>query len=287
MSQPESQKEQPEGSYYSQSGSPEGGPQSETEAKEPERARLSPLQRLFGVLFSPGETFADINRKPTWLAPLLIAIVLGVCSTLFFSWWVNPDWNRIGRDMVRQRVNKTGGEMPPEAQIEGQVKVMKLIGSLFPAFVVVFTPILFLIVAGAFALGMMLMQAQTTFKKVLSVVAWSFCGVMSLVGSIVNNASLMVRDRESLDAINPMDQSTITATHLGVLLSADSSPVLKALLSSFDLFTLWTIIILVIGLAAVSGSRKITTGKTGTLVVSLWLAVVLLKVLGAAVGGGR
>ena len=286
MSQPESQKDQPEGSYY-QSGSPEGGPQSEAEVKEPEAARLSPLQRLFGVLFSPGETFADINRKPTWLAPLLIAIGLGVCSTLFFNWWVNPDWNRIGREMVRQRANKAGQEMPPEAQIEAQVKVMKVIGSLFPAFVVVFTPIIFLIIAGAFALGMMLMQAQTTFKKILSVVAWSFCGVMSLVSTIVTDASLAVRDRESLDAINPMDQSTISATHLGVLLSSDSSPVLKALLSSFDLFSLWMIILLAIGLAAVSGSRKITRGKTATLVVSLWVVVVLLRVLGAAAGGGR
>lgn len=279
MSHPESQV-QPEIPDY-------GTSHIEPHTTQPEAARLGPLQRLIGILFSPGETFVDINRKPTWLAPLLISIVIGVGSSLFFGWWVNPDWNRITRDMIRQRVNKTGGEMPPEDAIKTQVKGFEFFGKLFPAFVVVITPLVVLIMAGVFALGMMLMQAQTTFKKILSVVAWSFCGVMSLVSAIVTDASLLVRDRESLDAINPMDPSTVSATHLGLLFGSDASPVLKALASSVDLFTIWMIVLLAIGLAAVGGSRKITKGKTATLVVSLWLVLVLLKVLGAVAGGGR
>ena len=279
MSQPESQL-QPEIPDYGTSGI-------EPHEAQPEPAKLGPAQRLIGILLSPGETFVDINRKPTWLTPILIAIVLGVGSSLLFNWWVNPDWNRITREMIRQRVNKAGGEMPPETAIQQQVEVFKIVGKLFPAIAAVVTPILILIMAGVFALGLMLMQAQTTFKKILSVVAWGFCGVMSVVNTIVTDASLLVRDRESLDAINPMDQSGVSATHLGVLLASDSSPVLKALASSLDLFSLWMIILLAIGLAAVAGSRKITTGKTATLVVSLWLVLVLLKVLGAVAGGGR
>ncbi|HEU4389707.1 MAG TPA: hypothetical protein VFV34_18020, partial [Blastocatellia bacterium] len=30
-----------------------------------EPAKLGPLQRLTGVIFSPGETFADMKRKPS------------------------------------------------------------------------------------------------------------------------------------------------------------------------------------------------------------------------------
>ena len=279
MSQPESQL-QPEIPDY-------GTSRIEPHEAQPEPAKLGPAQRLIGILLSPGETFGDINRKPTWLAPILIAIVLGVGSSLFFNWWVNPDWNRITREMIRQRVNKAGGEMPPEAAIQQQVKGFEIVGKLFPAIAAVVTPILILVMAGVFALGLMLMQAQTTFKKILSVVAWTFCAVLGLVSPIVTNASLMVRDRESLDAINPMDPGSISATHLGVLFGSDASPVVKALASSVDLFTIWMIILLAIGLAAVGGSRKITRGKTATLVVSLWLVLVLLKVLGAVAGGGR
>ena len=38
------------------------------------------FERLAGVLFSPGETFADIARKPTVLVPLLLLILLGYVS---------------------------------------------------------------------------------------------------------------------------------------------------------------------------------------------------------------
>jgi hypothetical protein len=280
MSQPESQL---------QSGIPDyGTPHIETHTPQPEPARLGPLQRLIGVLFSPGETFEDINRKPTWLAPMVIAIVLGACGSLFVNWWVNPDWNRITRDMIRQRVNKSGGEMPPEAAIQQQVKIQEVIGKFFPLGFVAIVPIWFLIKAGIYALGMMLMQAQTTFKKVLSAVAWTSCAV-GAVNAVVTNASLMVRDRESFDTMNPMDPSTISATNLGVFLGSGTSPALKALASSLDLFTIWSIVLLAIGLAAIGGSRKITRRKTATLVVSLWLVVVLLSVLVALVfgGGGR
>jgi len=277
MSQPESQREP--------DINDDGTSRIEPLTAQPEPARLGPAQRLIGALLSPGETFEDINRKPTWLAPLLISIVLGVASTMFLNWWVNPDWNRITRDMIRQRVNKSGGEMPPEAAIQQQVDIQKVIGKFFPLAVVIFVPITYLIIAGIFALGMMLMQAQTTFKKVLSVTAWTYCAV-GVVSTIVTNASLMVRDRESLDTINPMDPGSISATNLSVLLPSETSAVLKALASSLDLFTIWILILLAIGLAAIAGSRKITRGKAATLVVSLWLVWVALRVLSAMVFGG-
>ena len=279
MSQPESQI-QPETLDY-------GTSRIEPQTPQVEPARLGPLQRLMGVLFSPGETYEDINRKPTWLAAMVISIVIGACGTLFVNWWVNPDWNRITRDMLRQQVNRGAPELT-EDQIQTRVRISQTIGKLFPLGFVVIVPIASLIIAGIYALGMMLMQAQTTFKKVLSALVWTSCSV-GLVNAIVTNASLMVRDRESLDAIkNPMDPSSLSATNLGVLLGSDTSPVLMALASSLDLFTIWSMILLAIGLAAIAGSRKITKRKTATLVVSLWLVGVLLRVLSAmAFGGGR
>ena len=279
MSQPESQI-QPEITDYRTSPI-------EPNVQQAEPARLGPLQRLMGVLFSPGETFQDINRKPTWLAPMVISIVLGACGSLFVNWWINPDWNRITRDMIRQQVNRGGPELTEE-QIQQRVRIQQIIGKVIPLGIVAIVPIASLIIGGIYALGMMLMQAQTTFKKVLSVLLWTSCSV-GLVNGIVTNASLMVRDRESLNAIkNPMDPGSLSATNLGVVLGSDTSPVLMALASSVDLFSIWSMILMAIGLAAIAGSRKITTKKTATLVVSLWVVVVLLRVLGAvAFGGGR
>ncbi|HWC78136.1 MAG TPA: YIP1 family protein [Blastocatellia bacterium] len=254
-----------------------------TDTQEP--AKLGPVQRLTGVLLSPGETFQDINRKPTWLAPIIIGIVVGIASSFFLTTWVNPDWNRITREMIRKQGDRFGGQAQSEEQIRQQVRFTEIVGKYFPLVLIIMVPIAMLVVSGVFALGMMLMQAQTTFKKIMSVVTWSFCGT-GLVGAIVNSASIMVKDQESLDAINPMDPGTIGATHIGAFLPSDTAPALKALASSLDLFSFWTIILLSIGLAAIGGSKRITTGKTATLVVGLWLVWVLFKVLSSAVFGG-
>ena len=39
------------------------------------------VARLVGVFFSPGETFADVARRPDFIIPLLIMVVLSVAGT--------------------------------------------------------------------------------------------------------------------------------------------------------------------------------------------------------------
>ncbi|MBI3654164.1 MAG: YIP1 family protein [Acidobacteria bacterium] len=239
-----------------------------------EPARMRWFQRFFGVLISPGETFADVNRKPTIIAPILIAIAIAIIGASFFSWRVKPDWERFVREGIKKQEAKSGQTFPPE-QVEAQVKGTVFVGKIFPVIAAIITPIGYVILAGVYALGMMLIQAKATFKKILSVVAWSNCAV-SVVGTVVLAASLMARDRESLNQINPMQPGSITATNLSLLLPEGSSAAITALASSFDLFTIWVLIVLSIGLAAIAGSRKIKTGKTATLVFGIWFLWILI-----------
>jgi hypothetical protein len=187
---------QPEHHIASHTTGPESAPQ--------EAARLGPHERLIGVLISPTETFQDINRKPTWLAPLVISIVVASASLFFVNWRINPDWNRLTRQMMKEQMSALGGQTPSEDVIQQQVRVNEIIGRFLPAFPVVGTPFFYLVLAGIFTLGLLVMQAQTTFKKILSVVSWTFCGI-TLVAGLVNSASLMVRDEQSLASMNPFD----------------------------------------------------------------------------------
>lgn len=248
-----------------------------------EPARFGPLSRLTGTLLSPGETFADVNRKPTWLAPMIIAVVTVIASSLFFTWRVHPNWEEITRAQIKKRMEKSNQSIPEE-QLQQQINIGKTIAKFYPIIGAVFTPIVYLIVAGIFALGMMLIQAKTTFKKILSVVAWTFAA-MGLLGTVVMMASLMVRDEEGLRNIDPTQPSGIVPTNLAVFLASDSSPVIKAIAGSLDVFSIWILILLSIGFAAIAGSRKITTGKTATVVFGFWLVFVVIKVGWAAIFG--
>jgi hypothetical protein len=256
-----------------------GAPQPQDQTPVEEAARLGPFSRLTGTLLSPGETFVDINRKPTWIAPILIAIIVAVAFSFFYDWKVKPDYLEITRQQMKARVR--GGEMPPEETIK---RAADLTSKINWVYAIVFPPIGYLFLAGVFALGMLLMQAQTTFKKILSVVAWAGTSV-GIVSTIVVTASVMIRETDSLKDVPWYYASRYTATNLAAILSPES-PVLKALTGSLDVFSIWRLILLSIGLAAIAGSRKITTRKTATLVVALWVLGILVSVGFAAMGFG-
>jgi hypothetical protein len=249
-----------------------------------EPARIGPLGRLFGMLLSPGETFQDINRKPTIISPIVISILVGIALSLFVSWQGKPNWKDIARNQIVKQQEKFHTQVDPE-QLQKQVDITAITYQFKPLLILVFAPLFYLAGAGVLALGMLLMQAQTTYKKILSVFAWTFCSV-GLINTIVAMASLMVRDLQSLRDHDFLDPSGIAPTNLSYLIPDDSSPALKALLSSFDAFSFWIMALLIIGLVAIAGTRKINKGKTATLVIALWVFAVLLKVGAAALGIG-
>jgi hypothetical protein len=261
-----------------------GAPQTNDEqgaVEEP--ARLGPLSRLTGTLLSPGETFVDVNRKPTWLAPMIIGVITIIASSLFLTWRVHPNWDEIIRNQVKKRMEKSNQSIP-EDQLQQQINIGKTIAKFFPIIGAIFTPVFYLAVAGIFALGMMLIQAKTTFKKILSVVSWTFAA-MGILSTIVMMASLMVRDEEGLRNVDPSQPAGIVPTNLAVFLASDVSPVIKAIAGSLDIFSIWILVLLSIGFAAIAGSRKVTTGKAATVVFGFWLVFVVIKVGWAAMFG--
>ncbi len=247
-------------------------------------AQLHVHQRLVGALISPGETFADVNRKPTWIAPLIIGTVTVIAGTAFFNWRVKPEWDQILRHQIVKRVESSGRSLTEE-QIQQQVEIGKTFANYAPVFAAAGPPILYIILAGIFALGLMLIQAKATFEKILSVVVWSSAAT-GIVATVVTMASLMVRDEEGLRSIDPTQGAGIVPSNLAAFLSSETSAVIKSVAGSLDIFTIWLLILLTIGFAAIAGSRKITTGKTATVVFGFWAVYVLCKVGWAAAFGG-
>ena len=275
MSQPEKQATDTQAMYEA--------PPLHHEAAVEEPARLGPFARLTGTLLSPGETFADVNRKPTWIAPMIIAICTVLASTVFFQWRVNPDWDSIMRNQIKKRMERSNQTLTEE-QMQQQVNFAKGIAKFSPLIGAVVTPVIYVVLAGIFALGLMFIQAKTTFKKILSVVSWS-CAATAIVATIVTMASLMVRDEESLRSIDPTQSAGIVPSNLAAFLSSETPAVIKSLAGSIDIFTIWVLILLTIGFAAIAGARKITTSKTATVVFGFWAVYVLIKMGWAAAFG--
>jgi hypothetical protein len=76
------------------------------------------------------------------------------------------------------------------------------------------------------------------------------------------------------------DLPGLLPSSLAALLPASSSPLLLAVASSADLFTVWAVVLLVLGMAQVAGSSRL---RSAAVVTVLWLAqIALFKLVPAA-----
>jgi hypothetical protein len=263
---------------------PSGAPRPHEPVIVDEPAKLNPLARLIGTLLSPGETFADINRKPSWLVPLVLCIVIGMGFWWFIFSHFDAGWHRFLQKVLEDRAAQNNTPVPAAQDVEKAYLFSKWGYTVF--FGAIVTTLLCFASSGALAMGMMLMQAKTTFKKILSVVLWSWAAT-GLLQLVVTIASVFVRGSEAQENFNPRNLGSLSVTSLGVLLPDDTSIFLKTLAGSINVFSIWNLILLMIGLAAVSGLRKVKTSSLAPMVVGLWLVAVLIFSGLATLGGGR
>src|ERR1700730_8971296 len=89
---------------------------------EPEaQPRVNPFSRIIGVFTSPKQTFASIAERPSWVAPLLLMMVLATCVGSLLSTKMN--WAEYIRHKAEEnaRFSQMSEEQKDKALV-GQVK---------------------------------------------------------------------------------------------------------------------------------------------------------------------
>jgi hypothetical protein len=232
-----------------------------------EGPQMSFFQRLTGIFFEPGKTFADIDRRPTWLAVFLIMAVFTIPFTYTLMSHIDTT------TQMRQRLEARG---VPQEQIEQQIQITNRFTQSpiykygIAAIAPVMTLVSYIVIASLFLLLFMIMGAPLTFRKSLATTFWGFFppGIVSMILSVV---IILAKNEQSVDPQH------ILMSNLGFLTDGKAHAALFALLSSFDIFTAWTISLLSIGFAAISDS-KMSTRKAATGIIALWALYVLGKV---------
>ncbi|HLG14628.1 MAG TPA: YIP1 family protein [Blastocatellia bacterium] len=252
------------------------------EARIGGQAWIGPANRVTSTLLSPSATFEDINRRATWLAPFIVAILTTWAFAEVYEWRIKPDHAQILLNQSKKNAERTGTPVPAEQE----EMIRKSAPYVAKGYVVIFAlgmPVGFLIMSGIFALGMLLMQAQSSFLRILSVVSWSFAST-GVVAAVVVAASVLTQDPGPFKTVPWYLANTYSATNLAAALPADASAVVRALASSVDVFSIWRLILLTIGLTAVAGSRRTKKASVAMLVWGFWGFLVLVSVLAAAAG---
>ncbi|MES1211133.1 MAG: YIP1 family protein [Acidobacteriota bacterium] len=230
----------------------------------------SAFGRLLGVLVSPGQTFRSIAARPTVWAALLVLVL----STLGGGLLAAP---RIDyEDIIRKQVAKSGRDVPQE-QLDKQIEVTQKIRTPLIIAQVVFVPI-FLCLVTLFPWAIFkLLGSEVDYVRSLSVTAHAWMPqVVSALLSIP-----VILSRPSLGYEDT--RNGFLKSNLGAFMSTpEMSAPLTAVLSSLDVFSLWTLILFILGFKEVA---KVSMAKAAGTMIILWLLFVGIKVGFAAVFG--
>lgn len=240
-------------------------------SEKPEEEPAEPmgaLQRVAGVFYQPQQVFNYLRHKPDILIPFLLAVIISVFSTIVvYDIAINDRIEAIEQNdrIPDERKDKIIDSM--ESSREGTKRliytfVVPPLGSLV---FLAFMGLVFWFV------GNVVLGGQAKYKQVLS--AYSYAYLISLIaGSLVKIPMIKAAG------------TTKIHTSLAAFLSQDSArTVFYRLMDSFDVFTLWFLVVLGIGLAAI---YKFPRNKGIAAVFGTWIVWVAISVaLGSVFAG--
>jgi hypothetical protein len=239
---------------------------------------LSQMQRVGNIFGAPSKTFTDIkNGHRSWWLPFLIYVVLGYA--FFGAVNAKVGMRQVAENQIRLSGQKTQdrlAQLTPE-QREANMKISVAITSgVFYA-----SPILLLIAAvivSAVLLGTINFGfgGRAKFGNVFSM--WMYASLPGVIKPILGIAVLLAGA-----APETFNIKNYAPTNLGAFLSpTDVGPALYSLATSIDFTTIWTLVLMGIGLAIVAGVKR---GSGYISVFGWWILIVLIGIGSAALMG--
>ena len=208
------------------------------------------------IFTGPEKLFASLAQRPRWLDVFLVLAVLTIANGQV----IHPLLQQVQIDNIRN--NERLSPEQANQQIQRMEELPEAAGRGISAFFTIFGLVFWLVVAGAALLfgGNILLGGEARFKQIVAIVAHA--SWISVAKMVVTTPLMLSKGSASV------------STSLAVLLPAERwfTPT-GVILGAVDLFNIWTIVLLGMGLAAVYGFSK---AKSTWLVVSLYVAMTLL-----------
>ncbi len=191
------------------------------------------LQRIVGVFLSPTPTMESIDRKPTWVLPLIVILLISVILAVITLPITLPE------QLAKQRTAMEEKGMSDE-EIDNAVQISE-------KFSKILIPVGGLIVGGIFLalialiiwfVGNIILGGQTSFKQVFSV--YLFTSFISLLGMIIKTPIMLSKKTADVHF------------SLASFFQADSlNKYVYSFLKTMEVFEIWRFIVLTIGFAII------------------------------------
>jgi hypothetical protein len=225
--------------------------------------------RFVGIITSPKETFQSVVAHPHWFGMLAITtLIVAACTAA-------PMFTEAGREAALDKQvsqMESFGVQVNDQMYDRMQANMRMAPYTTAGSIIVLTPIIALILTGIlFAVFNAVLGGEATFKQLFTV--WAHAGVISALGQLFTAPLNLARGAVG------------SATNLGVLLPMlDEGSFLGRLFGMVDLFVIWSLIVLAIGLGVLyrRKTQPIVLGFFGVYaVIAVVIAAVMSRLGGA------
>ena len=231
-------------------------------------APLSEGQRLLDVFIAPSKTFTDLRRSAMWWAPYIVIAIVGFLFVYTIDQKIGFQKVVDNQLQMQPKASERIESLPAEKRaqaIKQQVTVTKFISYAVPAVALIIYAIFASVI---FAAVKFAANADVQFKTVFALIVYT--RLPELLRAILSSVSILAGvSTDSFDIQNPL------ATNGAYFMDPSGSPVLRALLGSFDIITIWTLILVAIGIPCIA---KVKRGTSFGIVFGWFAFTVLLKV---------
>ena len=234
-------------------------------------APLSEASRIVNTFVAPSKTFTDLGHNASWWGPFLLMVVIS--TALVYTAGQKIGFRKITETQMQSQPKQQARleQLPAdqrEQQLERAAKITQTISFVFPVISLI---ILLIIAVLLFATFKFAAGADVSFKVALAIVIYSnlALALKTLLATISVAAGA---SPDSFTFQNPV------ATNPGYVMTPADSPFLYSVLSSVDIFLIWTLVLTALGFTYVS---KVKRGTAFAIVFGWWAVFTLL---GAALG---
>ncbi len=235
----------------------------------PAPAPMSQGARIVNTFIAPSKTFTDLRRSASWWAPWLL---IAVCAALFaYAMGKQVGFEQISKSQVEHSKRADQFDKLPADQQAAQLRITSKIVAFFSYF----SPFLLLLycLIGTLVLWLtfkLILGAETTFGQAYAITMYAW--LPGVIGAILGTISLFAgANPEGFDVNNPV------GTNVGYYLDPETTGrFARAMASSLDVLTIWTIVLVGIGYACTSKVKA----STAIIVVAAWYLVFKLLTSG-------
>lgn len=208
---------------------------------------------LIGMIMNPREQFERIRENPKIIVALLVVTFLTIVGLL----------------MMVSAMDFIENDPALAGMSEEELLIVSIIGQITFVVIGIFTPVVMIsITAIIIFILAKIVRSDVSFKQLFSLGTYAY--FISVLGFLLNGLVMMI--------LKTGDPETLF-TSLNSVVNAQG--VLGALLSNFEVFNIWYLVVLAIGLQVVA---KFSKGLSWSIVIAFFIIGAVFSMAGAAAG---